>query len=304
MYDVCIVGAGPAGLNAALLLGRCRRSVVVFDSGKPRNAVSRGLHGYLTRDGILPDELRKLGRGELIRYPTVEVHDETVVAAERREKRFEIRAASGAHIAARILLLATGRVDLLPEHPGFAELYGRGVYHCPFCDGWELGDEPLVAFGRNTAALDLALALLTWSSDITLCSDGPCELDQDQRRRISASNIRLVEHPVTELKSATSGMLERINFAGRESLCCRALFFVSACPQKSALPEKLGCEFDETGAVRCNGNAATNVPGLFVAGNVRCGLHLAIMAAAEGAEAAIAINDALLDADSRQPGSS
>src|SRR5687767_4604110 len=173
MHDVCIIGAGPAGLNAAILLGRCRRSVVVFDSGKPRNAVSRGLHGYLTRDGVLPVDLRKLGRGELVRYPTVEVRDEAVVEAERGEKRFEIRGVSGTRISTRTLLLATGRVDLLPKHPGFAELYGRGVYHCPFCDGWEHGDQPMVAFGRNTDAFEVALELLTWSRDVTFCSDGP-----------------------------------------------------------------------------------------------------------------------------------
>ena len=299
MHDVCIVGAGPAGLNAALLLGRCRRRVVVFDSGKPRNAASRGLHGYLTRDGVLPVDLRKLGRGELARYPTVEVRDESVIDVARRETRFEIRTASGASVTARILLLATGRVDLLPERPGFAELYGRGVYHCPFCDGWEHSDEPLVAFGRNPAAFETALELLTWSSNVTLCSDGPSELDPRQQRRLADNNIALIQHPVAELKPGKSGMLERIHFANGDSIYCRGLFFVSACPQKSSLPEYLGCELDDTGAVRCNGNASTNVPGLFVAGNVRCGLHLAIMAAAEGAEAAVAINEVLLESDLR-----
>jgi thioredoxin reductase len=297
MHDVCIVGAGPAGLNAALILGRCRRRVIVFDSGKPRNAVSRGLHGYLTRDGILPDELRKLGRGELARYPSIEVHDEGVVDAARRQNGFEIRSVSGRCIRARILLLATGRTDLVPERPGFKELYGHGVYHCPFCDGWEHRDEPLVAYGRNTDALALALELLTWSKNVTLCSDGPCEFEDAPRRRLKLNGVRLNEQPLVRLKPATSGMLEQIEFDDGSTLNCRAIYFVSPCPQKSSLPGNLGCEFDDSGAVRCRGNAATNVPGLFVAGNVRCGLHLAITAAAEGAEAAVAINEALLDAD-------
>lgn len=297
MYDVCIVGGGPAGLSAALILGRCRRRVVVFDSGRPRNAASRGLHGYLTRDGIMPDELRHLGRGELARYPGIEFREEPVVGAARRENRFEIHGASGLSIHTRILLLATGRTDVMPSPRGFAELYGHGVYHCPFCDGWEHCDEPLVAYGRNSDTFELALELLTWSKDVTLCSDGPCELDPDQRRRLAANQIRLNERPILELKPAASGMLEHVVFADGTTHPCGALYFVTPCPQKSSLPENLGCEFDETGAVRCNGNAATNVPGLFVAGNVRCGLHLAITAAAEGAEAAVAINDALLDAD-------
>lgn len=279
------------------MLGRCRRSVVVFDSGAPRNAVSRGLHGFLTRDGIGPQELRRLGRAELARYPTVEVRDETVVDARRRDHSFEVVTSAGECIGARTMLLATGRNDVLPERPGFAELYGRGVYHCPFCDGWEHLDEPLVAYGQGKDAFEVALELRTWTANVTLCSDGPCALDANDRRRLGANHIALRETTVAELQPGTNGWLERIRFVDHSSIPCRALFFVSACPQKSSLPENLGCVLDSSGAVKCNGNAATNVPGLFVAGNVRCGLHFAITAAAEGVEAAVAINDALLEKD-------
>ena len=294
--DVCIVGGGPAGLNAALMLGRCRRRVLVFDSGKPRNAASRGLHGYLTRDGIAPRELVKLGRAEIERYPTVELHDVAVVDAHVRDGRFHIELATGRPLVARAMLLATGRTDVLPSKPGFAELYGRGVYHCPFCDGWEHRDESVVAFGRGAEAFDVALELLTWTRQVTLCSDGPCELTKEQRRRLGANGIDLREDIVNALEAGNDGGLSAVQFA-RGTLPCRALFFVSACPQKSSLPENLGCDFDESGSVVCDGSAATNVPGLFVAGNVRCGLHFAITAAAEGAEAAVAINDFLLEQD-------
>ena len=297
MVDACIVGAGPAGLNAALLLGRCRRRVVVFDSGAPRNAASRGLHGFLTRDGTTPDMLRRIGREELARYRTVEVRDEAVVGAVRRDGSFEIHGASGFTLRARRMLLATGRVDVLPAKPGFKELYGRGVYHCPFCDGWENADQPVVAYGKDHDTFEVALGLLTWSRDVRLCSDGPAQLTPPQRERLMTHRIALDERPLAELQANGHGVLERIQFQDGSSLKCSALFFVTPCPQKSSLPENLGCDFDETGAVRCNGNAATNVPGLFVAGNVRCGLHLAITAAAEGAEAAVAINESLLKED-------
>jgi thioredoxin reductase len=297
VHDVGIIGGGPAGLSAGLLLGRCRRDVVIFDSGKPRNSVSRGLHGYLTRDGIPPWELRELGRRELAAYPSVQWRERTVVGASRTSVGFELRTQDNRVTRARILLLATGRDDELPDRPGFRALYGRGVYHCPFCDGWEHRDRPLVAYGRGIDTFEVARELLTWTRDVTLCSDGPCELDGDQRQRLAANGIRLNETPVSELRAAPDGTLECVCFTDGKSLPCGALFFVSNSPQKSHLPESLGCTLADSGGVQCDAHAATNVAGLFVAGNVRCGLHLAITAAAEGAEAAVAINDALIDLD-------
>lgn len=297
--DVCIVGGGPAGLSAALILGRCRRDVVVLDGGKPRNASSRGLSGYLTRDGVHPMELRELARAELRRYATVEVRDTFVIDARRKDDAFVVAAANGERLCARTLLLATGRADELPARPGFARLYGRGVYHCPFCDGWEHRDQPMAAYGRDDDAVEIALELRTWSAQLTLFTDGRSQFDERRRRKLAANGVRIVEHPVRELVPATDGFLERVRLAGGGEVPCRALFFVSDCPQRSGLPERLGCRFALSGGVLCDEHAATNVPGLYVAGNVRCGLHFAITAAAEGAEAAVAINDALLEADLR-----
>jgi thioredoxin reductase len=136
MFDVIIVGAGPAGLSAALVLGRCRRRVLVCDSGEPRNAASHGLHGFITRDGIKPKEFLRIGREELTQYETVELRDATVVAASREDDGFEVTLAGGERIASRKLLLATGVVDELPELEGLDQFYGRSVFHCPYCDGW------------------------------------------------------------------------------------------------------------------------------------------------------------------------
>jgi thioredoxin reductase len=294
---VCIIGGGPAGLSAGLILGRCRRKVVVIDSGRPRNAASRGLHGFLTRDGIHPAKLRELGRAELARYPTVVVRDVEVMRANARPGGFRVVTADGVTVDSRILLLATGRDDRLPAQPGFVELYGRGVYHCPFCDGWEHRDQPLVAYGQGEAAFEIALELLTWSHRVSMCSDGPAQLDEAQKQRLSANGIALCEDEIAGLEADADGMLERVRFTADEPLACRALFFVSDCPQKSELPAGLGCSFEETGGVKCDEHAATNVPGLFVAGNVRCGLHFAVTAAAEGADAAVAINQKFLDDD-------
>lgn len=294
--DVCIVGAGPAGLSAALILGRCRRRVVVFDSGRPRNAASRGLHGFLTRDGTPPEKLRALAREELARYPSVRLFDRAVTAVARDGDAFRVRLDDGSEVAARAVLLATGREDVVPAVRGFRELYGRGVYHCPICDGWEHRDQPLAAYGRGDDACDLALELLVWSRDVMLCVHDEYGVTSEQRALLAANDIAAITTPVRELRAGADGTLAEIAFSDGTARPCRALFFVTDTPQKSTLPAALGCRFGESGGVVCDDHAATGVPGLFVAGNVRCGLHLAVTAAAEGAEAAVAINDLLCDA--------
>jgi thioredoxin reductase len=299
MHDVCILGAGPAGLNAALILGRCGRDVLVLDSGKPRNGVSRALHGFLSRDGTPPLELRELGRAQLDAYPTVILRQSTeVLDVRRHDGFFELVADDGLRFEARIVLLATGRIDLVPQKPGFREYYGLGVYHCVYCDGWEHRGKPVVAYGAGGTGYDLALDLLIWSKDVTLCTDGPIELSREQQNKLRANGVHVIENTITGVRGS-GGAIAAVAFDNRDELPCDALFFCSECIQKSPFAEYLGCELDENGSVVCRGHAATNVPGLYVAGNVRGGVHLAIVAAAEGAEAGMAINNALHEASLR-----
>lgn len=293
VHDVIIIGAGPAGLSAALLLARCRRTVFIIDSNEPRNAVSPSLHGFLTRDGVSPHELRERGRADLARYPSVTFHHGRVDDARRVADMFEVTADAGRTERSRLLLLATGRVDVIPEVPGFHAYYGRGVYHCPLCDGWEHRDRRLAMYGNGARAFNIARELLTWSEQVTICCGGPPEWP-GQARHAAYLGIGVVTEPIQRLEGTSEG-LSRICFETGDPLPCDALYFDGECVQRSSLPERLGCHFDEENAVLCSRHAATHVPGLYIAGNVRGGLHLAISAAAEGAQAAIAMNDALLD---------
>ncbi len=293
-YDACIVGAGPAGLNAALILGRCGRRVIVFDHGQPRNAASRGLHGYLTRDGVHPLELRRIGRDDVTKYPSVTLVDTEVATVHRHERHFDIVTVSGQTVHAQLLLLATGRVDVLPEQLGFREYYGRGVYHCPYCDGWEHRGQRITVHGDCPAVVDYALALLTWTKHVTLCASNPAALTAHDAARLRANGIGIALSRVRKLEGDDAA-LRRVCFEDGTTQACDAVFFTSALPQKSELAQSLGCKLDAGGSVVCQKHAATGVPGLYVAGNVRGGVHLAIMAAAEGAEAGIAMNEELAD---------
>jgi thioredoxin reductase len=293
MVDVIIVGAGPAGLSAALILGRCRRRVLVCDAGHPRNAASHGLHGFLTRDGIQPAELLRIGREQMGPYDSVELREVGVTDATRVDDRFEVTLADRTRLSSRKLLLATGVVDQLPAVKGIETFYGRSVFHCPYCDGWETRDKPLAVYGRGERGRGLALELTAWSDDLVLCTDGPAGLRVEDLERLSRHGIAVRKERIARLEG-TDGVLERIVFVNGDVLARRALFFNTGQRQRSDLPAKLGCEFTPSGDVWTDNYEATNIPGLYVAGDASHQVQLAIIAAAEGANAAFAINTALL----------
>jgi thioredoxin reductase len=295
-FDVIIVGAGPAGLSAALILGRARRRVLVCDSARPRNASTRHLHGFLTRDGIAPAEFLRLAREQLAPYQAVELRETEVVDGRQIASGFEVSLRTGEQLTSRKLLLATGVVDDVPAVTGLAALYGRSVFHCPYCDGWEMRDQPLAIYGNGETGSGLALELTLWSRDLALCTDGPARLSASQLQRLDQHKILVKENKIERLVG-TDGVLERIVFANGESLARRGMFFSSGQRQGSNLPEKLGCEFTEQGCVWTGEYEKTSVPGLYVAGDASRLVQFVIVAAAEGAQAAVAINKELLEED-------
>lgn len=296
-YDVAIVGAGPAGLSAALVLARCCREVFVCDAGTPRSAATEVMHGFLTRDGIEPAEFRRLAREELGRYENVALRDARAVDARRAgEAGFAVDLADGERVRARKLLVATGLVDELPPLEGFGEFYGTSVFHCPYCDGYELRGAPLAVYGRGRRAFEMARALTGWSRDLTLVSDGPAGLAPEARRHLERNRIRVVETRVARL-AGRDGRLEAVVLADGRALQVRGLFFDTPTRPQSLLAQRVGCRLTKKGGVRCGQYEATDVPGVFVAGNLTKDVQLSIVAAAEGARAAFGIQRSLLRED-------
>jgi len=289
-YDVIIVGGGPAGLSAALVLGRCRRAVLVCDNGQPRNAVSRGVHGYLTRDGLPPAELLRIGREQLEPYG-VELRSCTVTDIEILPEPggFSVEIDGGERKTARMVLLATGVRDAVPEIEGIGEMYGVSVHHCPYCDGWEHRDEPVAVYGRGHHGFGLALSMRTWSDDVILCTDGPTGLRPKDRERLARNGVTIRSERIARLEG-TGGRLERIVFADGSGLERRALFFSSTQKQGCDLAAKLNCRFTGHGAIWVDRQECTSVPGLFAVGDASRDMQFVIVAASEGAKAAVAIN--------------
>jgi thioredoxin reductase len=304
-YDVVVVGAGAAGLSAALVLGRSGRRTLVLDGGEPRNAPSRGVHSFFTRDGIPPAELLRIGREQLEPYPSVELRRAQAVDARGTDGSFEVYLDGGSSVGARKLVLATGFADELPEKPGFRELWGRGVYHCPYCHGWEVRGGRLAVYGRGEAALERAVLIRNWSRDLVVLSDGPSELDAAGLERLSALGVPVREERISRLVGGGDepGGLVRVLFEGGAELSCAGIFYMPSMRQRSGLAESLGCETVEAGPVSIVGSdpttRETTVPGVYVAGDAGNPIHQAILAASSGASAASFVNNALAREDAQ-----
>jgi len=294
-YDVVIVGGGPAGVSAGLVLGRCGRRVVVIDAGKPRNYAARAMHNYMSRDGRPPRDVMDVGWSELAKYG-VERRAGRVTEADCRKEGFDVRLESGEMLASRKLLLATGVRDELPTVKHFAAFYGLGVHHCPYCDGYEYRGKVIAAYGLGRPGVGLALNLLTWSDKITVCTDGR-RLTSKDRRELSHFGIALRDDAIDCLEAErgepTPGAeepLRRVVFRSGPPLEVAALFFNTGQTQRSDLPLRLGCAMNRAGGVAHDARQRTSVAGLYLAGDASKDVQFVIVAAAEGAKAGVAIN--------------
>jgi thioredoxin reductase len=291
MFDIIIVGAGPSGLSAALMLGRCRRHVLVCDSGQPRNAASSAMHGFLTQDGTTPEEFRRIGREQLRPYTTVEYRPLEVVDVERQDNHFNVTLADQTRVDARALLLATGLKDILPPIEGIEQFYGKSVFQCPYCHGWEVRDQPLVVYGSGNLGLVTVLHLTPWSRDLVLCTDGPGQLERQHLKMLAVHRIKVCEDHIVRLEGV-NGQLERIVFADETSLPCRAMV-CSTQPRQTSLLEKLGCTLPNTPPPQFK---QPIVPGVYIAGDAFYGRWIT-GAVASGAEVAVQLHTTLLEED-------
>jgi thioredoxin reductase len=291
--DVAIIGGGPAGLSAALMLGRSCRQVIVIDHGQYRNYAARQLHGYAGHDGVSPELLRNRCREELLQYDVQIINNEViqVTARTKEQQRFQVALADGRKIRARKLIFATGMTDQLPNISGLRECYGLTVHHCPYCDGWEHRGKKMILLGSSSSALETALLLQCWSQSVAVCTDGQ-ELRSSDRAKLHKRDIDVRQEKVSSLRHV-QGLLKEIVFDQGPPLPAEALFFSSGQAQRSSLPESLGCHKDESGQYACQGSQKTTIQGVYIVGDAAEDLQFAILAAAEGVKAAVSIHQEL-----------
>lgn len=302
-YDVVVVGGGAAGLSGALALARARRSVLVVDSGAPRNAPAGGVHNYLGREGTPPGELVAAGRAEVASYGG-EVVTGSVTVARAEGGGFRVELDDGTSVGARRLLVTTGLVDELSDVPGLAQRWGRDVLHCPYCHGWEVREQSIGVLSTGPMAAHQALLFRQWSSDVTLFLHTGPEPTDEQSEQLAARDIAVVDGEVTGLQ-VTDDRLTGLQLAGGQVIGCRAVVVAPRVAARAEVLTGLGLgttdlEIDGYvfgSHVAADAKGATSIPGVWVAGNVTDPLAQVISSAAAGLNAAAAINGDLVAED-------
>ncbi|MFB9806882.1 NAD(P)/FAD-dependent oxidoreductase [Haladaptatus pallidirubidus] len=292
-YDVLIIGGGPAGLSVALQLGRSLRSVLVCDSDEPRNGPAAESHGYLTRDGIAPHELRRLGREEVARYGG-EFRDSQVTNVSKDEDGFTNTLDTGETVTSRKVVLATGVSDVLPDTDGFEELWGSGVHHCPYCHGYEVRGEQLGVFIKAPEGLEYAKLIYNLSEDLVVFTDGRDVFDKETRAAFVDRGIVIEDEPISALNSSEDG-LESVSLVDGRDVARQALFYPPPIEQHSELSEQLGLQVNQAGLVETkrsqHGTGFTSVDGVFVAGDAASGSSQSIATAVgDGTEVGATVN--------------
>ncbi|WP_342506075.1 NAD(P)/FAD-dependent oxidoreductase [Sporosarcina sp. FSL K6-2383] len=297
VFDCAILGAGPSGLSASLILGRSRRSVALFDNGTNRNRVTQETHGFLTRDGVRPEEFRNLALADLEKYPSVHFFKETVLQVTRQttDERFKIVTSEGHEYFAEKIILATGIQENHPQIPEIGQYYGKSLFSCPYCDGWELRDQPLIVIAENEeAAYHMGKKIQHWSRDLVVATNG-YQIAPHIESDLKEKGITVITESIERLVGE-EGYLEKVVFASGLEINRKGGFIVSSHYRPNQFAESLGCDIQKNGEIVTDGFTRTTQKSIYVAGeNTQTAPSSLLLTAAEGNKAAVAVNTDLIE---------
>lgn len=299
IYEALIIGGGAAGLSAALVLGRCCRSTLVIDDGRPRNGVAKHMHGMITRDGTPPLDLLAAARSELRRYPSVECASAHVDTLSGKTGSFTAQTSDGNTYQAGRIVLATGLYDALPEIDGLREAWGRTAFVCPYCDGWEMRDKRLAIIGKGTKAVELAQELYQWSTDLVVCTGSDEPPSPDARAWLDAAHVTHAPQPVRRIDQR-NGVIHAIELWDGTREECDGAFLSAPLRARYPLVDELGVRVRGDGEIDIDDRGRTSVPGVYAAGDAVTTVHQVVLAAASGVCAAMAVNEDCIKEHVRQ----
>lgn len=295
ILDCAVIGGGPAGLNAALVLGRSRLKTILFDDNKPRNAATSESHGFITRDGIHPQELKRIAQEELYRYPDVRIEKQRVQRINKENTLFKLETENGEVYSARKIILATGFKEVLPDIPRVKEFYGKSLFSYPFCDGWEIRDRPLAVIADDQKAFHMAKVVSNWTNDLIILTNGKEVLSLEEQELLRSKGIGINEKKIAAF-IGKEGMLEKIQFDDETSVRREGGFIATEWIQANPFKSSLEYTLNEQGGIATDSMKRTKTEGVFACGDARiAGPSQLIVAAGEGSMAAISVVAALTE---------
>ncbi|MDA1478393.1 NAD(P)/FAD-dependent oxidoreductase [Bacillus changyiensis] len=295
MFDCVIVGGGSAGLSASLTLGRARRKIALFDDGTNRNRVTQQSHGYLTRDGTTPQAFKETGLNELKKYPSTSYFHSTIteIVNECRGEYFIVKTSDGQECYAEKLMLATGIQEEF-SIPSVREFYGKSLFSCPYCDGWELRDQPIIIIAeKDEHVMHMVKLVYNWTNDVAVLTNG-VELSKEYVQKLQKRNIIIKSEYIKNL-IGQNGDLQKIEFQSGEIMIRSGGFVVPSYYRPHQFVEQLACQVDKDGTVVTDGAGRTTTRNVYIAGETqKLGATSLIIAAADGQKAAFSVNHDLV----------
>ncbi|MDN3427978.1 NAD(P)/FAD-dependent oxidoreductase [Microbacterium sp. APC 3898] len=295
LYDCAIIGGGPAGLNAALVLGRSRRKTLLFDDDNGRNLVTRESHGFITRDGIEPEEFKRLGRKDIAKYDCVEIKEQRIVSVNRiTETHYELVTENGDIFHSIKIIIAAGLKEEQPNIPDIEKFYGTSLFSCPYCDGWDLRDQPLAVIA-DKQVFELAKKIYTWSRDLIVFTNGEGRLEEEDKQKLLRKGIKVVEDIIDGLEG-DNGQLRSVRLEDGTLIDRVGGFVTPLWSHATPFAKELGCKLSEHGGILTDGYGRTNVWNVYAAGDASLIVpSQLVIAAGEGSAAAIGVNGDLVN---------
>lgn len=295
IYDCAIIGGGPAGLNAALVLGRSRRKTLLFDDDNGRNLVTRESHGFITRDGIEPEEFKRLGRKDIAKYDCVDIKEQRIVSVNRiSETHYELVTESGDVFHSIKIIIAAGLKEEQPNVPDIEEFYGTSLFSCPYCDGWELRNQPLAVIA-DKQVFELAKKIYTWSHDLIVFTNGEGRLEEEEKKKLLRKGIKVIEDIIGGLEG-DNGQLRSVRLEDGTLIDRAGGFVTPLWSHATPFAKELGCRQNEHGGILTDDYGRTNVWNVYAAGDASLIVpSQLVIAAGEGSAAAIGVNGDLVN---------
>ena len=294
MYDVIIIGGSYAGLSAAMALGRSMRDVLIIDSGKPSNRQAPTSHNFITHDGEIPTAIAQKAREQVLKYSTVQLINDTALAANKKEHGFEIITTSDKVFTTQKIIFATGVLDIMPDITGFAECWGISVLHCPYCHGYEVKNKHIGIIANGDTAFEMCKLIQHWSKQLTLFCNGKSTLHEEQYQQLLTHNIKVVETEIAYLEH-DKGYVKQIVFKDGSLQIVDAIFSRVLFKQQSDIPETLGCIITEQGFVQIDAFQKTSITGVYAVGDCTTMMRAVSYAVGMGTVAGTMVNKELID---------